>query len=1093
MPLSSLTFSLSFARLLLARLGRAVPVLCALLLACQPAAEPAAPARADWLTGPFREPGRGREADLRRLRAALAAAPPPTGEYRFRLLRRLGIYLRFSAAPDAARPLLRQAWRAGQPLARQVPIELAVVLNELGHDQWGHQGFDSARYYHLHAARLLRQAFPDSQRAVRGYVIDGRAARPAIMMAEEYCNAGLASQALGQLPKALRYYESGRRAYEWAADLAGLAWVHSLFAEALQAQRQQARAAEHFEQALVLLRRQSRQQPGRSAQEWASILALYAPDLLTRQPARLRQLAWEGQAMLSAPLAAQPTDRDLLASATKLTLLEARTYPGGAETVLDQGENLLRRFRQAAGPDFRTALGYYPAAAGLAELRAQQAWASGQKAAYARHRATALACRDSIAEPRTRARTTLALARRLVQWRDHALAVRELHRLTSVYRVAANQAELQAVYALLTQAYAGTGRLDSAFVTQSRAMALDDALRNQAQQATLAEAETRYRTGLQAARIQQLTQDTAQQRRQSRLAWLSVGLLLLLLGGAGYALLTTRRLNRRLDGQRRQIEEQASRLTALSESKSQFFVNISHELRTPLTLVLGPVEQLLADAELPTRARQGLLLIQRSGQRLQRLVNSILDLTKLEAGQLRLHPQPVVATALLRRLVEPFQTLATRRGIKLCLQQELPEELTLLLDAEQVEQVLGNLLANALRHTPDAGRIAVRAAAAGPGQWQVQVQDSGAGVAPEERGRIFERFYQSQRHRVAGGTGIGLALSRELAQLMGGTLTVEGAPGEGATFIFRFQAAIVAPTAPPASQGPERTAQPVPASDELPVLPEPGGTHPRVLLVEDHADLRAYLRELLGPAYAVREATNGHEALARLAEEPADLIISDEMMPGMSGTELLRHLQQQPGWQAVPFLLVTARADLAHRLLALEVGVADYLGKPFVAAELLARVRNLLRNQAERRRYQAEAPPAEMELAGATPLRQAGSRAAVAEAVAPGLAAADVELLSRLRAETEAALADEDFGPARLAAAVCLSERTLYRRLKELTGLTPAAFVREVRLLQARHLLETRAVATVAEAAFAAGFANASHFGRVYAERFGRTPGEDKT
>ena len=1078
-----------------ALLRKLLPGLWLLLVGCQSAPPP----RPNWLTAQFQEPGRGREADMRRLRAALTAEPAPTGEYRFRLLRRLGIYLSHSPAPDSATPLLRQALRLGQAAA--LPMETAEVLAKLAQHQWRRNEYDSARYYHRAAADLLRRSFPDSLSLNRPRPVDGRWPVPAVMLAEHSYNAGLACAALGQLPQAMRYYEQARRAYAQAADLAGLAWVHSLFAETLQKQRQTSRAARHFEQALTALRQFSRQRPDRAAQEWASTLALYAPDLLARHPSRLHALAQEGRALLGPLLKVRPTDRDLLASATRLTLLAARAdlarASAGAPGVLAEARTLLARLRVAAGADFRDALGYYPAAADWAALQAGLARRGGETAAYVRYRRLAHTYRDSIADPRARARTSLHLARQLVQWHDHAPAVRELRGLLPGYQAAADQAELQTIYTLLTEAYAGVGQLDSAFGTQRRAVALDEALRSQAQQTALAEAETRYRTSLQAARISQLTQDAVQVSRQSRLAWLSVGLLLLLLGGSAVALRTARRLNRRLDKQRRQIEEQAERLTQLDQNKSQFFANISHELRTPLTLVLGPVEQLLAEGdELTTRARQRLRQVQRSGQRLQGLVNNILDLTKLEAGQLRLHPQPARAAALLRRITEPFQTLASQRGITLHLHHDWPEELTLLLDAEQVEQVLGNLLANALRHTPDGGRISVRVAAGAPEQWRMAVQDSGPGVAPEERARIFERFYQSQRHRVAGGTGIGLALSRELAQLMGGSLAVEGPAGEGATFVFRFRAPEVpAEQAPaPSAEAAAAPAGPLPAALDQPTEP---AARPRVLLVEDHADLRAYLRELLGPEYAVREAANGLEALARLAEEPADLIISDEMMPGMNGTELLRHLQQQPDWRAVPFLLVTARADLAHRLLALDIGVADYLGKPFVAAELLARVRNLLRNQAERRQYQAAAPEPASAAAEPLPLATApaAEAATVAEPVAAlaGLGAADAELLGRLRAVVEAALADEDFGPARLAAAAGLSERTLYRRLKELTGLTPAAFVREVRLLHARYLLETRAVTTVAEAAFAVGFANASHFGRVYAERFGRTPGEDRT
>jgi signal transduction histidine kinase/DNA-binding response OmpR family regulator len=1090
---------------------RALPFLLVWLLACQ--SRPAPPTQTSWLTGPFQEPGPGRETEMRRLQAELAAVPAYTGEYRFRLLWRLGSYLNYSTAPDSAAPVLREARRLGQPLHQRVPIELAGVLNRLATYHWRHHTYDSARLCHYEAAQVLRRAFPDSLTQTSAQFVDGRQTVPAVMLAGQYYNAGLASSALGQLPQAMRDYEQARRAYTQAADLGGLAWVHVLFAEALQQQQQPARAAGHFEQALATLRQLAPQQPGRAAQEWASTLALYAPDLLKRQPTRLHALAREGLTLLP-EFPSRTTDRDLLATATKLALLAARAdlarRPAERPAGLAQAQALLPRFRVAAGADFRAALGYYVAAADGEALQAGWARARADGAAYRRYRRLAQTYRDSIADPRARAQTSLALARQLVQWRDHALAVQELRGLLPQYQTSADQAERQAIYSLLTEAYAGAGQTDSAFAAQRRATVLDARRRSQAQQAVLAEAETRYRTGLQTARIGQLTQDAAQQRRQQWLAISAAVLLALLLGGAAWVLRRTRQLNSSLEEQRALLATQAEQLTELDRTKSAFFANVSHELRTPLTLIVGPVEHLLRQGEAawePTLLRERLTMTLRNGRRLQGLVNGLLDFSKLDAGKLVVHPMAVQAAEFFRHLLGLFEPLAQERGLALHSTVTLPDELTLLFDADKVEKVVTNLLANALKFTPAGGQVTMTVApdpAVADG-YQLTVADTGPGIAPAEQARVFERFYQSRSHQVQGGTGIGLALSRELAELLGGQLTLRSREGEGSTFSFTFQAR---PTTAPAH--PYHLPDPAADANAAELLGEPGeelpeeltpaaptGPRPRVLVVEDHADLRAYLRQILQPHYEVLEAENGRVALEVLAREPVDLISSDAMMPELGGIELLQRVKAHPEWRRLPFLMLTARASAEHRLSALELGIDDYLPKPFLAHELLVRVHNLLANYHERQHWLAAladepTPGPALEMATATQ-RPDGTMTVTAVAPAAKVEAAEAHAAGLLRALRElvpAILADPEYTPQLLADALGMSERTAYRRLKELTGLTPAGWLREVRLDRARQLLEARMLPTVAEVAYEVGFPNASHFTQLYSKRFGRKPSE---
>jgi two-component system NtrC family sensor kinase len=551
-----------------------------------------------------------------------------------------------------------------------------------------------------------------------------------------------------------------------------------------------------------------------------------------------------------------------------------------------------------------------------------------------------------------------------------------------------------------------------------------------------------------------------------------------------------------LQTSQQQLAAQAVRLGELDVAKNQFFANVSHELRTPLTLVLGPLDSLLTDPAqpLPAPLRSSVALAHRQTRRLQALVDRILDLTKLQAGRLEVLPTPTHMAPFLRRVMAQFDSLAAERGVALDGPAHLPTALHLLLDADKVEQILTNLLSNALKHTPAGGRVHLAAdlpAAEPPHVLTLTVRDTGPGIAADEQARVFERFYQSPHLPTLGGTGLGLALSRDLASLLSGTLTLDSTPGQGACFTLRLPVQVLPPLPvedPGGSAGPlvdaTALALDTPLADSV-----VSNSRLRVLVVEDHPDLRTYVRDLLAPTYEVLTAVDGQDALDLLAgQAPVDLVATDAMMPRLSGTELLARLKANPAHAGIPVLMLTARADEAHRAAALTLGVDDYLTKPFTPAELLTRVRTLLHNQ-QVRRYFATLPA---EIAADSPDTPPTDWTTSNAAQAPvRVRRAEVDTrLAGWQIQASEQLADEQFGPAELASLLCLSERTLYRRLGELAGLTPAAWLRELRLDQARRLLEAGGFGSVTRVAEAVGFASARYFSSIYTERFGRRPAD---
>nr|WP_221378715.1 SpoIIE family protein phosphatase [Actinoplanes polyasparticus] len=421
-------------------------------------------------------------------------------------------------------------------------------------------------------------------------------------------------------------------------------------------------------------------------------------------------------------------------------------------------------------------------------------------------------------------------------------------------------------------------------------------------------------------------------------------------------------------GNLRAYEQERARaveLAALDRAKTNFFSNVSHEFRTPLTLILGPLEDLLDDPELPAEQRERLLPMQRNGLRLLKLVNTVLDFSRLESGRLRAAYQPTDLADYTARLASAFRSAAERAGLVLTVDAP-PLPAPVHVDREMWEKIVLNLLSNAVKFTRQ-GRIEVRVRATDRGA-ELSVHDTGVGIPADQLPLLFDRF-----HRVTGawsrsheGTGIGLALVRELAELHGGSAGAESEPGEGSVFTVTVPFGTAHLPADRLSGGGERVvaefdgrpyveeAEHWWTGDEPAPLPGPpsdvtGRRRGRILLVDDNADLRDHLARLLCPLWDVTTAVDGRAALELAERNEYDLVLTDVMMPRLDGFGLIAALRADERTRQMPIVVLSARAGEEASSEGLAAGADDYLVKPFSARDLTARVRaNLDLGQARR-------------------------------------------------------------------------------------------------------------------------------------------------
>lgn len=540
-------------------------------------------------------------------------------------------------------------------------------------------------------------------------------------------------------------------------------------------------------------------------------------------------------------------------------------------------------------------------------------------------------------------------------------------------------------------------------------------------------------------------------------------------------------LEQKVSDRTAEVERQADELRRANALKSRFLANISHEFRTPLTLTLGPLTDLKEGryGALPTPAHEEIDRVGRNARRLLQLINQLLDLSKLEAGSLTLYARPHDLVHFVRQRAALFESLAQSRSITFSFTPALPA-FELSFDADKLEKVLVNLLANAFKFTPDGGRIAITLDTEDEVAI-LSVHDTGVGIAHKHLPHLFDRFYQADNTptRPHEGTGIGLALVKELISLHKGTIDVTTTVGMGTTFTIHLPSAPMpaghtgdgVPVAPEVVDILPAT-YPLEKSKTAEILPTPLGEVAEddmlVLIVEDNADMRAYIKAHLTGLFTLLEAPNGRIGLEHAQTLVPDLVVSDVMMPDMDGFSLCDALKADERTSHIPVVLLTAKADAESRRAGFRTGADAYLAKPFDAEELRLRVRILIeQRRALRKKYSQELFMLGTEQVDFLP--------------------EELGFLYNIKQTIEAELGNPAFTTDALANAVHMSRRQLLRKIRALTDESPSSLIRHMRLERAAQMLR-QSHHSVKEVAHLTGFKSDSYFAKAFRQQYGMAP-----
>lgn len=686
----------------------------------------------------------------------------------------------------------------------------------------------------------------------------------------------------------------------------------------------------------------------------------------------------------------------------------------------------------------------------------------------------ALAIKEEINIPRNTLHTLNDIAKTKLEMNDAEGAKEVSERAIAMALKYGESDHLRFGYLNLSKSYKLAKEYERAYYFLEKYNAINDSLFDIEKAQQIRELEVQYETEKKDMAISSLQQEKEIADAQRKIYVLLGAIVLLIL----VALYINQRLKAKRNEQLLEKEREVDRL------KSDFFANISHEFRTPLSLILGPIETMLSkinDADY----RFQLELMKKSASRLLRLINQILDLSKLQFGRLELKVTRFNVTKLVKGISATFESLLESKGIRLDFKTS-DEDIMLYGDQEQIETICINLISNAIKFTDQGGEIAVQLSKINSepddeseGTLELQVIDNGIGIPSDQVKHIFDRFYRagSASEKNYGGTGIGLALTKELVELHKGNIKVSSELRKGTTVIVHlplgkahFREDQFVQIQMESEDARHEKVDIITSELSSPVeASETTDTEQKliILLVEDNADVRSYIKSILGTNYTLLQAVNGEDGIKQANESIPDLIISDVMMPKMNGYEVCKRLKQDEKTSHIPVILLTAKASITSRIEGLETEADVYLNKPFVPRELLLYINNLIESRRK--------------------LRERYNRQVVLKPSDVAINSMDELFLQRLMKVVEGNFEDEDFSVEQLSVEMGMSRSQLHRKLHALTNESCSQFIRTFRLQRAMEMLKKKH-ASVSEIAFKVGFASHSYFNKCFFQQYGCTP-----
>lgn len=496
----------------------------------------------------------------------------------------------------------------------------------------------------------------------------------------------------------------------------------------------------------------------------------------------------------------------------------------------------------------------------------------------------------------------------------------------------------------------------------------------------------------------------------------------------------------------------------INKARSEILANISHEIRTPLTLVIGNIQMALADNVLSKKTKKHIESALTNSKKVIDEANEILDLLKFEKHKIHIHTTTFSLHNFCKRIVLSFDSLAKIKDLQLNFFSSISPDVYIESDNKKIEKIINNLVSNAIKYSNTNQKIDVFLSQEN-NTFLLKVQDFGLGIPPNEKSKIFERFYQAENSKNIGGFGIGLALSKEFATLLQGNLTVESTLEKGSIFSLRLplhKAEVLKKTTIPIV---ETSSQPTESNS---------AKKPHILIVEDNIEMNNFLVEILQEDYHCTTAFNGEEAIEKLKGTHFDLITSDIMMPKIDGFSLREQLNELK--KDIPFIFISAKNLEEDKLKGFELGVNDYITKPFNTRELVARVKNLITNKNTRSFWT---------LKNNENFKNQDSF--------------DNKFIQKAKKIVLANISDESFKVNNLALELGYSQRQLSRVLKQFTGMSPIKFILEVRLQKAYYLLQKKIHPTLTEVKYEIGISSTTYFNKAFKKRFGILPKEIRT